>query len=258
MTDIPPLRGVGHEQYNTFQSPEAQRLRVGNTPLSDFHERTLGVDSKLFRDKRVLDVGCGGGWLLETAIKYGASRAAGVEPSQLIDTAEERLKGLGVYLERTTFEEFQIDGEFDLITFIMSTEHMPNLPSILQKARQLMTVQGKILIITADMASFSMPRFDYKVGREVLIAEKEAKVTTERPNGYGETTDLVRTIPYWKESAEMAGLTVQKQRPVFADEQLIAAEGWKQFELFADRGKGSIPLFQYLELRRQESVILST
>lgn len=246
MTEI-PLPGVGHEQYDrtAVQNPETHRLRAGDTPLTDFHERTLGVGDKLFSGKSVLDVGCGGGWLLERALKHGATQVVGIEPSDLMGAAEARLEATSAYLEKTTFEKFEVAGKFDLITFVMSTEHMPNLPSILQKAERHMADGGKIVIITADMTSFTMPRFDYTVSSRETIPGKEEQVTIGRPSGYGDTTDLVRTVDYWRECAAEAGLAVCEQRPVFADSELVAAEGWQQLELFAQSEENDIPLFQY-------------
>jgi SAM-dependent methyltransferase len=200
-----------------------------------FMKRAIALQPGEVAGRRVLDVGCGGGWFLQTCLDAGAASVCGIEPSKYALVAQKLVPNAEII--QTTFEAYEPSTTFGLVSFVMSTEHLPDLPKVLTKARSLLDTNGEILVLAADLDAFSMERYDYVLEKEVSIPRKELAIQTKRPTDYGTTTDFVRSVEYWLESARQANLEVMPQQPVMCDEQLIAAS--PKYELFRHQ-----PLFQ--------------
>jgi SAM-dependent methyltransferase len=97
-------------------------------------------------EKRILDVGCGGGFFLRIAKKLGALEQ-GVEPNKFAaDTAQKQ--GLNVFCG--TLEDFAAKNgsklKFDIITANHVVEHVPNPVESLQTMKQLLAPNGFVWI----------------------------------------------------------------------------------------------------------------
>lgn len=92
---------------------------------------------------RVLDVGCGGGELLE---RYGARgwSTFGIDPAPQAAEAARR-RGATVH-EGTLDDQPWSPGSFDLVTFSHSLEHIPRPLAELRVARELLAPGGRIAI----------------------------------------------------------------------------------------------------------------
>ena len=126
-------------------------------PLHDINP--LRVDyiesrSGTLGDKKILDIGCGGGILAEALALKGA-RVTG------IDMAEKSLKvakmhlhesGLDIDYQMITAEEFaqQKAGTFDIVTCLEMLEHVPDPASIITAATGLLKPDGQLILSTIN------------------------------------------------------------------------------------------------------------
>jgi SAM-dependent methyltransferase len=91
-------------------------------------------------DARILDVGCGDGALLDRLSQAGFGNVLGVDPFLPADGETP----LGVRLLKRPLD--QVDGEFDLIMFNHSLEHVPDPVSTLNDAYQKLAAGGACLV----------------------------------------------------------------------------------------------------------------
>ncbi|HEX9594932.1 MAG TPA: class I SAM-dependent methyltransferase [Candidatus Saccharimonadales bacterium] len=209
--------------YNQYNNPDMDWISEGaaDSPQRKFMVRAINLMPEEVQGKSVLDVGCGSGWFLREAIGKGAVESVGLEPSKFAGIARTMVPKATI--AQTTFEEYEPDSNrFDLVSFIMSTEHMANLQELLTKAKGLLKPDSCLLIMTGDLEAFQGERFGYKITTEMLKPGKEVVVRTQRPTDFGTTTDIVRSRDYWKEIAVSVGLSVIQDLPVMADSLFVA------------------------------------
>jgi SAM-dependent methyltransferase len=94
----------------------------------------------LERDARILDVGCGGGELLDRLSRAGFNNLSGADPFLAADGETPR----GVPLMKRFLSE--VTGEFDLIMFNHSLEHVPDLVAALEAAYEKLASGGICLV----------------------------------------------------------------------------------------------------------------
>jgi decaprenyl-phosphate phosphoribosyltransferase len=103
--------------------------------------------------KTLLDVGAGAGLLLSEASQRGIS-GVGVELSRSL--CESGRKQFGVELIQGIFPCPQLAGrKFDLIFLVDVIEHVPNPVEILRAAREQLSEQGRLLVVTPDRGSLA-------------------------------------------------------------------------------------------------------
>ncbi|OBG62539.1 methyltransferase [Mycobacterium sp. E188] len=95
---------------------------------------------RLAPDARILDVGCGGGALLDRLASVGFKNLYGVDPFIAADTETAH----GVPLMKRYLGE--MSDEFDLIMFNHSLEHVPDPVATLQAAREKLAAHGVCLV----------------------------------------------------------------------------------------------------------------
>lgn len=214
------------------------------TPQRQYFSRKIDVRPEEIRTKSVLDVGCGSGWFLQEAFEKGANKVVGIEPSGLADMIHID----GAEIVKQTFGEFTADEKFDLITFILSIEHMHPIYDVLSKAKNILNPGGIVCILAGDIDAFSLPRFDNIVTAQELIPELENVVRTERPTGFGTTIDIVRSLGYWNQVAQDVGLSVTEHKPVLADKDYI--EQFPRYERFRHA-----PFLHVLRMKASEDML---
>ncbi len=96
---------------------------------------------------RVLDVGCGDGFLIEKLAKV-ADTVIGIEPhEESAQIAKQRLKEQkNTVIFNGDFDSFSDQKPFDTVIFVASVHHMP-LEQSLMKAKRLLKSNGKLLIV---------------------------------------------------------------------------------------------------------------
>jgi SAM-dependent methyltransferase len=106
----------------------------------------------LMPPSRVLDVGCGNGWLTRRLSGAGYE-AKGTDP----DAPE------GPLFDRLALEEFVDPRPFDAIVGVLSLHHIPGLGAAVRKIADLLRAQGTLAVV-----EFAWDRFDDATARWCL------------------------------------------------------------------------------------------
>jgi 2-polyprenyl-6-hydroxyphenyl methylase/3-demethylubiquinone-9 3-methyltransferase len=128
-------------------------------------------------EKKIIDVGCGGGILSESLAKLGAEVTGidmGTEPLN-IAKLHALETGIKVHYEKITAEEKaeQMPASFDVVTCMEMLEHVPDPQSIVQACSKLVKPQGYVFFSTLNKTLKS-----YLLA--IVAAEKLLKIV---PNG---------------------------------------------------------------------------
>lgn len=106
------------------------------------------------KDKKVIDVGCGGGILAESMAQRGASVTGidmGKAPLQ-VARLHKHESGVEVDYQQITAEEMaaQHAGEFDVVTCMEMLEHVPDPASVIKACAQLVKPTGTVFFSTIN------------------------------------------------------------------------------------------------------------
>lgn len=124
-------------------------------------------------DARILDVGCGGGSLLDRLARVGFNNLCGADPFLEADDQTPH----GVPLIKRYLSE--VNGEFDLIMFNHSLEHVPDLVASLKTAHEKLATGGICLVRlpTTSSEAWTTYRTDWvqiDAPRHIAIPSREA------------------------------------------------------------------------------------
>lgn len=130
----------------------AGRLLAPLLPYGYPDVSTLLAERGCNPDLRILDVGCGAGWLLRDLHAAGFQRVLGVDPFLERDQV---LEG-GVRLLKQTISE--TDGTFDLIMFHHVLEHIPDQLGTMRAVARLLAPGGSCLV-RIPVVSYAWERY---------------------------------------------------------------------------------------------------
>ncbi|MGS2720275.1 bifunctional 2-polyprenyl-6-hydroxyphenol methylase/3-demethylubiquinol 3-O-methyltransferase UbiG [Paraglaciecola aestuariivivens] len=104
--------------------------------------------------KQVLDVGCGGGILVESMARHGA-QVTGIDMGEApLEVAKLHglESGLSVDYQQTTAEQFasQHPQQYDVVTCLEMLEHVPAPASVVQACNQLVKPGGHVFFSTLN------------------------------------------------------------------------------------------------------------
>lgn len=155
--------------------------------------------------ERVLDVGCGPGFLLvDIADAVGLTgRAEGLDPSEAMRAkAQERLGGRAKIsdgsAERLPYE----DGSFDLVVYAQTLLYVADVPKALAECRRVLRPGGRLLILDTDWDSLIVNTSDPERFARVRAAACSTFVDAHLPPKVpgllaraGLVLEQVRTVP---------------------------------------------------------------
>ena len=129
---------------------EFRPLHEINPLRVDYIERQCGG----LADRKILDIGCGGGILAEALAQRGA-RVTGIDMAEMsLEVARmHRVEsGLDIDYQRVTAEEFAArnPGEFDIVTCLEMLEHVPDPTSIVAAAARALKPDGRLVLSTLN------------------------------------------------------------------------------------------------------------
>ena len=153
------IKNLDHDEVNKFdelaakwwdKDGEFRPLHQINPLRVNFIEERSSVE-----DKKVLDVGCGGGILAEALSELGAN-VTGIDASEnTIGVAKSHSRSVGsdvVYIQNT-IEEFissHPNEKFDVITCLEMLEHVPSPNEIIKSCSNLLKDDGNIFFSTIN------------------------------------------------------------------------------------------------------------
>ena len=125
-------------------------------PLHDINPLRLNFINQNFplKDKKVLDVGCGGGILSESMAQLGAE-VTGLDQSEIaIKIAQLHAKesNLSIDYKLLNIEDFLKKNKikYDVITCLEMVEHVPNPASIIEACSKLLEKNGRLYLSTIN------------------------------------------------------------------------------------------------------------
>lgn len=128
---------------------------------------------------RVLEIGCGNGFILKELTKRGAI-CVGLEPGPQINDANAIE---GIQLINDFFPSEKITGEFDFILHFNVLEHLENPVDVLIEQAKILKPEGKIIfgipncepnLSTGDLSIFAHEHFNYFTRDSIFHVSKHA------------------------------------------------------------------------------------
>ncbi len=112
------------------------------------------TDCTSLTNKKVIDIGCGGGILTESLAKKGAV-VTGIDAStMLIEVAKKHAdtEKLSIHYESVTAEDFaeKHPEQFDIVTCMELLEHVPDPKSLIEAAARLTKPGGQLFFSTLN------------------------------------------------------------------------------------------------------------
>ncbi|HSX09721.1 MAG TPA: class I SAM-dependent methyltransferase [Candidatus Saccharimonadales bacterium] len=159
--------------------------------------------------KRVIDIGCGHGWLCDEISRFGGI-PLGLDPS-IRCFKRTRLLYPDLELCRSSLQEFRTNEKFDT-AFVIMVENFLNLDLLFKKIHKLLKPGGKLIIIASDFKR-STNELDHKVEKEIIDKDTVA-LRIESPNRFGVLCDIIHRIRSYKEAAKNTGLTLEQHTKI--------------------------------------------
>lgn len=129
---------------------EFRPLHEINPLRVDYIERQCGG----LADRKILDIGCGGGILAEALAQRGA-RVTGIDMAEMsLEVARLHLgeSGLDIDYQLIAAEQFADGnpGKFDIVTCLEMLEHVPDPASIVSAAARALKPDGRVVLSTLN------------------------------------------------------------------------------------------------------------
>ena len=155
-----PVAKAIQEHYD-----EAYFLRHSTGPMAQKRMKMYQIEiedlSKLVPRGRILDVGCGGGFLLNTLGNHWEKYGVEVNPS----AAEFARRHFGLKVTTGTFQEAHFPDEFfDVVEIRGVIEHLPDPKGVLLEAHRVLKKGGIVSINTPNIDSFVARLYKEKFG----------------------------------------------------------------------------------------------
>lgn len=146
-----------HSQFSTVTDYNYADLEIVSTERHYrgshlFYQQYFPViQQEIVGAKRVLDVGCGTGHLLELLASDTSLYRAGLELNRERAAFAREKAGCDVF--EVPIEEFQSDQPFDAIFLMNVLSHVPDISGLFSALRRLLSPNGKVLFKVGEMTS---------------------------------------------------------------------------------------------------------
>lgn len=107
---------------------------------------TLQAMLPSFKDKRVLDLGCGFGWHCQYAIEHGASKVVGVDiSSKMLKVAKAKTTKTIEYMHESIDKvDFPTDS-FDVVISSLAFHYLPSIDKLMQNISRWLCMGGNLV-----------------------------------------------------------------------------------------------------------------
>ncbi|MES2706166.1 MAG: class I SAM-dependent methyltransferase [Verrucomicrobiota bacterium] len=121
---------------------------IGRQYADDYLKTLTDIIGRPFTGLRVLEIGCGTGYLLQRLQQEGAD-VLGIEPG-----CQSGQEDSGVRIVRGFFPSVEVKGEFDLIIMHSVLEHLPDPTDFLRTVLRQLTPEGILCLAVPDESGF--------------------------------------------------------------------------------------------------------
>lgn len=100
-----------------------------------------------FKEKRVLDLGCGYGWHCMYANEQKAAYILGTDISEkMLEVAKEKSKGMNIEYRRCAMEDLELkENSFDVVISSLAFHYVADFPSMVKKINTWLAPGGKFV-----------------------------------------------------------------------------------------------------------------
>lgn len=159
--------------------------------------------------KRVIDIGCGQGWLCDEVTRF-EGWPLGLDPStRCIKRALSLYPDLEVC--RLPLQAFHTNEKFDT-AFMIMVENFLNLDLMFKEVRKLLKPGGQLILIMSDFKR-STSGLDHKIEKEVVDKDTVA-IRIECPDRFGVLCDIIHPLKSYKEAAKSAGFNLKQHTKI--------------------------------------------
>lgn len=165
------------QMFNLYKKSKFSYENEINNLSQTYLDHLSPILKKLSPNARILEIGCGNGFVLEKLYKMGFKNLYGVEPSQnAIFKANKIIKKLIIndVFRPGLFKPIY----FDLIFFMQTFDHIPNPNQFLRTCHKLLKPGGFIFALNHNINSFSSK----------ILKEKSPIIDIEHPYLFSFTT----------------------------------------------------------------------
>lgn len=127
---------------------------------------------------RILDIGCGTGWLVDQLLQYGAATGIDVSRAAIAD-AQRRTPG-AVFISGDVLDQQLPEASFDCIVSLETLPHVSDQEGFMRELRRLVVPGGLIVVVVQNGAV---------LGKHGRVPEKDALVRRNWP-----TPDRLREL----------------------------------------------------------------
>jgi SAM-dependent methyltransferase len=147
VNSVPSLgRALKHSRELDFwKSRKKEEGQLGNAAYEYYYTTHFGIDREFYRDKRLLDIGCGPRGSLEWADM--ATERVGLDPLvpayRKLGIDGHKMKYCAARSERIPFP----DSYFDVVTSVNSLDHVDNVAETIREIARVTKPNGTFLLI---------------------------------------------------------------------------------------------------------------
>lgn len=109
-----------------------------------------------FKNKTVLDLGCGYGWHCNYAVEQGAKRVIGIDQSEkMLKVASEKFPSSKIEFVKEDIEKVDFpENTFDVVMSSLVFHYVENYEALIHKINQMIKANGKI-VFTVEHPTFT-------------------------------------------------------------------------------------------------------
>jgi 2-polyprenyl-3-methyl-5-hydroxy-6-metoxy-1,4-benzoquinol methylase len=159
--------------------------------------------------KRVLDVGCGLGWLSHEIAQSGG-RPLGIDPSmRCLSGARQAFPDLT--FQQAALQDFQPETRFDA-AFMIMVDNFMDATDVFDGVRRHLHPDGQFIMVTADF-EHSLSGHNHRLEYEV-INEDAVAIRLENKDRFGVLCDIVHPVHAYLRSAAESGFTLYQHTTI--------------------------------------------
>lgn len=210
-------RSINQSQYDCSDLCWNPQKKGMDSPVRGLMYRNLSSYIKQSRDRAVLEIGCGTGWLLYEIGKYNPIIVEGIDPSR------KNIEIVGcvfpdIKVTCSSFELFSGSKKYDSIYSIMVISHVWDIENFFRKCANFLNNKGETIIVVPDYEYFQKSRQGYVM--EFVYFKDSYAVNIQQK--MLSLSQIVRKNEAYHDAAKQARFLLAEEKPIVIDQELVA------------------------------------